>query len=125
MESKQMNNTERSVAQLSDKTGFKHAMSELEGEGRITVFDYAVDMSFDELFEDSNAEILDVGVGVELNTGKEDRKYFEFRYEPAAGKSIENHGALLGIGRGYIDDLTEYADRDALEDLDQLAEILG
>jgi hypothetical protein len=140
-----MAGTGRDMANLSDEEESRKAMYEFDGKGRITASSgpeetvYAVDMSFDELFDQDQAQVGKVTGVVHLETpdGDEIGRYqmFEHRpstepsdvHRPAVSEDSENseYGRLLGKRGVTYEDLTEYAAEDALEELDRVSGELG
>ena len=139
----------RRMADMSKEEDSKKALDEFDGDSRIRIsfdhyvnkgsepgdkeielVDYAVDMSFDELFDEQKAEVGKVTGNARLNTSDGERigKYHTFEYDPTAesGDSIEDvDGALMGRLGANREDLTEYADSQALRDLDDAANLLS
>jgi hypothetical protein len=120
------------MADMSKEKDSKTAHYEFGGQGRVRVsfdydedglhfVDYAIDMPFDELFDGEKAEVGKVTGNARLNTPDGERigKYHAFEYDPTV-----EEGALMGRLGANREDLTEYANSQALRDLDDAAKLL-
>ena len=140
---------ERRMADMSKEEDSKTARYEFDGKGRIRIsfdqvvstgpesedrelemVDYAVDMSFEELFDEEKAEVGKVTGIAKLNTPDGERigEYHAFEYNPTieSSEAIEDvDGALMGRSGANREDLTQYANPQALRDLDDAAELLS
>lgn len=124
-----MSDSYRERADMTEDEAIIRARNEFDGKGRVEVGSlaqgarYAVNMSFEELFNQQEAEAEEFSGFVALNkpNGENMGKYHRFNYHTAteSHEEIEGiEGALVGYFMDDKEELTQYADPQSLKILD-------